>query len=287
MRSFLTATAALAALAVSGPALADGHKNMDHSEHSASQHALMMALEHEGRTEDSGRDEYRNPAETLGFFQVEPTHTVVEYGPGGGWYTRLLLPYLAETGQYVAIDGDSDLRTYRNRAAEGRTKSWPERFPGVASEWTGVDADKVKAYESDEMPEEMLGTVDRVLIFRSIHGLLNGARADAELRSLRAMLSDDGMVGVVQHRAKADHPYAMTMGTRGYLKQADVIKLFELNGFTLAGSSEINANPNDPADWEGGVWTLPPVLRYGDEDRAKYEAVGESDRMTLLFKKAD
>ncbi|GAA4641516.1 class I SAM-dependent methyltransferase [Pontixanthobacter gangjinensis] len=302
MRSIFAAAAVAATLGLSGPALADhhgtadhskmdhskmDHSKMDHSAHSPSKHALMMVLANEARADDSARDKYRNPAETLEFFQVEPDQTVVEYGPGGGWYTRVLAPYLADAGQYIAIDGDSDARSYPNPEAEERTRSWPQRFPVAAAEWSGIDAAKIMAFESDEVSEDVAGTIDRALIFRSIHGLLNGNRADSELRNIRAMLAEDGMVGVVQHRAKADQSYDMTKGSRGYLKQADVIKLFEINGFKLVDTSEINANPNDPADWEGGVWTLPPVLRYGDEDRAKYEAVGESDRMTLLFKKAD
>lgn len=248
--------------------------------------AMDAALAAPARDGDRARDSYRHPAETLRFFGVKPSHTVVEYAPGGGWYTRLLAPYLQQSGRYIAVNGDSEGRSYRDRSSEARTKIWPERFPDIVAEWTGVDAEKIMAFESDEVPEDVAGTIDRVLIFRSIHGLLNGNRADAELRAVRAMLADDGMVGVVQHRAKADAPYATSNGTRGYVKQADVIKLFELNGFTLVDSSEVNANPKDPANWEGGVWTLPPILRRGDEEKERYLAIGESDRMTLLFRKA-
>ncbi len=151
----------------------------------------------------------------------------------------------------------------------------------------GVEADAVAAYEVDEVPEDMQGRVDRVLIFRSMHGLWNGNAADSTLKAVRGMLKDGGMVGVVQHRAPADASFADVNPARGYMRQDDVVKLFELHGFELAESSEINANSKDPANWEGGVWTLPPVLRYGDQDRARYVAIGESDRMTLLFKKAD
>ena len=99
------------------------------------------------------------------------------------------------------------------------------------------------------------------------------------------MLADDGMVGIVQHRAKDDAPYAMSNGTKGYLKQASVVDLLELNGFELVDESEINANPKDLSDHDRGVWTLPPVLALGEKDKAKYQAIGESERMTLLFKK--
>ncbi len=252
-------------------------------------HSLDNVLANATRAEDAARDKYRNPKETLEFFGVKPDMTVVEYGPGGGWYTRVLLPYIAPVGKYIAVGTDSDVFNFSDRAREARTKSWPERFPATAAEWTGVDADKITAFESDEMPEEMLGTVDRILIFRSLHGMMNGNRADSELKSLRKMLKDDGMIGIVQHRADADAPFARSNGSKGYLKQKNVIALFEMNGFELVNSSEINANPKDTKDYEIGVWTLPPRLATADKnpaDKAKYEAIGESDRMTLLFKKA-
>lgn len=249
--------------------------------------ALQTALASEKRDEDRARDAFRHPAETLNFFQIKPEHTVLEYAPGGGWYTRLLVPYIAPNGRYLAMNGDSDGRSYRDRASEARAKGWTERFPAVAAEWTGMPEEKITAFESDEVPEDVAGQVDRVVIFRSMHGLLNNNLADSELRAVRSLLKDDGMVGVVQHRAKADAPWEISHGTRGYLKEAQVIALFELHGFELVGKSEINANAKDPANWDGGVWTLPPILRFEEENRAQYEAIGESDRMTLLFRKAN
>ena len=274
------ATGLLVSAAV--PALANAQKN-DGVAHSDG--ALTAAIGHERRKDDKARDVYRNPAKTLAFFQIKPTHTVAEYGPGGGWYTRILLPYLSTNGKYIAVNGNSDSINFNSRAREGRSKSWPERFPDAASKWTGVSADKIAAFESDEVPDEMKGTIDRVVIFRSLHGMMNGARADSELQNLREILADDGMIGVVQHRANDDAAYAMSKGTKGYLKQSSVVALFDLNGFELVNSSEINANPKDTKDYEKGVWTLPPVLTNKDQDRAKYQAIGESDRMTLLFRK--
>ncbi len=255
---------------------------------------LTAALSSDVRGDTVLRDKYRNPEATLNFFQVKPEHTIVEYGPGGGWYTRILLPYVAENGKYLAVNADSQGRTFRDRAQEARTKSWPERFPASAAELTGVDAEKVTAFESDETPEDMVGKVDRILVFRSMHGMLNGDRSDTEIKALRNMLADDGLLGVVQHRADADASYEISNGSRGYLKQAHVVALFELNGFELVSSSEINANPKDTKDYDIGVWRLPPVvarLEADDEatyeaNKAKYEAIGESDRMTLLFRKA-
>lgn len=274
------ATALLATVAV--PAVAKDHAK-DGAMHSDA--GLMAAIKHDRRKDDQARDVYRNPAETLAFFQIKPTHTVAEYGPGGGWYTRILLPYLSTNGKYVAVNGNSDSINFTTRAREARSKSWPERFPDAASGWTGVAADSIAAFESDEVPDEMKGKIDRIVIFRSLHGMLNGNRADSELRALRDILADDGMIGVVQHRANADAPYAMSKGTKGYLKQASVVALFEMHGFELVDKSEINANSKDTKDYEKGVWTLPPVLTNKEEGKAKYQAIGESDRMTLLFKK--
>lgn len=282
MKKLMMASAALAMLGGAVPASASHHEKGDAAMVGAS---LQAVLDNERRAGDRDRDGYRHPAETLMFFDVKPGQTVAEYAPGGGWYTRILVPYLAGSGQYVAINADSSASNFSDRAREARTKGWPENFPDTAAKWTGVDAKKILAFESDELPAEMKGKVDRILIFRSLHGMLNGNQADSELRALREMLADDGMIGVVQHRAKADAPYAMSNGTKGYLKQDSVVDLFELNGFELVSHSEINANPKDMADYEGGVWTLPPVLRSGETDRTKYEAIGESDRMTLLFKK--
>ncbi|EAQ28945.1 hypothetical protein NAP1_15138 [Erythrobacter sp. NAP1] len=281
----LAPLAALAAgtamVSFTAPVAAEAH--MD-----AAAPSLEDVLAHERRDDDRARDQYRNPAETLDFFGVEPTMTVAEYGPGGGWYTRVLAPYLMPAGQYIAFNQDSDGRSYNTRAQEARSKGWTENFKTSLAEGMGVEASEVMAFETDEMPEDVAGTVDRVLIFRSMHGLNIGNSADSVLKAARMMLKDDGMVGVVQHRAPEGASYDdYGARQRGYMRKQDVVAIFEANGFELAGESEINANPNDPANWEGGVWTLPPILRYGDQDRERYMAIGESDRMTLLFRKAD
>lgn len=281
---FAPMAALAASAALVSPAFADGH-----SEGAAP--SLEEVLASDKRGDDGERDQYRRPVETLGFFGVEPTMTVAEYGPGGMWYTRVLAPYIMPAGQYIAFNQDSDGREYRSRAAEVRSKGWTERFKSSVGEMMGTEADAVTAFEIDEMPEEVAGTVDRVLIFRSMHGLNNGNSADTVLKAARMMLKDDGMVGVVQHRAPEGATYDdYGARQRGYMRKADVVAIFEANGFELAAESEINANPKDPADWEGGVWTLPPSLGFGrqtEEEMAKHRAIGESDRMTLLFKKGN
>ena len=252
---------------------------------------LDAVLADERRDDDRARDKYRNPAETLAFFGVEPTMTVAEFGPGGGWYTRILAPWIMPQGTYIAINGDSSARTYNTPEQEARAKAWAERFKRNMAEGSGMSVDDVNAFEVDEMPEGVAGTVDRVLIFRSMHGLNIGNSADTVLKAARVMLKDDGMVGVVQHRAPEGASYDdYGAQQRGYMRKQDVVAIFAANGFELAAESEINANPKDPANWEGGVWTLPPMLSFGrqsEEEQAKHLAIGESDRMTLLFRKAD
>ena len=259
------------AVATAAPALADHH---------AEAPALEEVLASDHRAQDAARDQYRHPAETLGFFEVEPAMRVVEYGPGGGWYTRVLLPWIAPAGTYMAMQPDTG-------EPEAGEPTWAERFVAASAASTGVSADAITAFETDEITEDMHGTADRILVFRSLHGMLNNEIADTQLRAMRRLLADDGLVGVVQHRAPEGASYDEANGSRGYLRQADVIRLFAINGFDLVAASEINANENDPADWPRGVWTLPPVLAGGDADRERLTAIGESDRMTLLFRKAD
>ncbi len=273
MRLFLTAAAAAM---VAAPLAADDHAS-----------SLEDVLAHERRDDDRARDQYRNPEETLAFFRVEPGMTVAEFAPGGGWYTRILAPYLLAGGKYVAINRDSEDGGFANRAAQARALGWTEEFKSEFAKAFGVEAESVHAYEIDEVADEVNGSVDRILIVRAMHGPWNGEVLDKYLVAMRALLKDDGLVGIVQHRAPADASWEDVNPAPGYMRQADVVKIMELSGYELVDSSEINANPKDPADWEGGVWTLPPVLRYGDEDRDRYLAIGESDRMTLLFRKAD
>jgi len=272
MRLTPLVTAALAAaLATTSPA-------------AASFEGLDEVLSHERRAADEARDVHRHPAETLRFFDVQPTHTVAEYAPGSGWYTRILAPYVAPKGQYIAVSfagEDTPIERVQQALA-----GWDEAFPGRVEEMTGVPAEAVRAWYGRSIPAEAHGTVDRILIPRMLHNLLRWNIADQELKALRELLKDDGLVGVVQHRAKPDAPYSYTDGNKGYLHEEDVVAMMELYGFELVEKSEINANPKDTADYEGGVWTLPPSLRGDEAKKEKYTAIGESDRATLLFKKA-
>jgi predicted methyltransferase len=247
--------------------------------------ALDQVLAHPRRDADRVRDVHRHPAETLAFFRIEPGMTVVDYMPAGGWYSRILIPYLGKSGTYMSLNPELHPKmtgywdTYRGTA---------EKFPAQAREWVGDDGAKVIGANTDDVPDALAGTADRFLIFREIHNMRRSGWLHDSLVTARKLLKDDGLLGVEQHRARADAPAAYTLGDNGYQREEDVIALFKAYGFELVGKSEINANPKDPANWDGGVWTLPPGYRgVGDNaaKRAELDAIGESDRMTLLFKK--
>jgi len=245
--------------------------------------------------EDRARDDARHPAETLAFFHVEPGMTVAETLPGGGWYTRVLAPYLGGDGTLYGVNYSAEMlprfswmTPERIEKAKADMAVFDQKVAGFTD--NGISA---SAFAFDGVPQEVKGTVDRILFIRSLHHL-NRFEGEANtltraLADTRAMLSDDGLVGVVQHRAPEDAPAQTVLGHRGYLKQSDVVAAFEAAGFELVGTSEINANAADQPGPEDIVWRLPPSLRGADEDpelKAKMEAIGESDRMTLLFAKA-
>lgn len=241
---------------------------------------LAKVLADPRRSEDRDRDQWRHPVETLAFFRVQPGQTVVDYTPGGGWWTRVLAPYVGDSGRYIGLN--PDVRNSPEMAkyyADTATK-----FPLQASGWTGLAPARLAAYNTDGIPPELNGTVDRVLVFRAVHNLFRNGLLTRELAAIRGLLKPDGLLGIEQHRAKANAPAAYTDGSKGYLREKDVIALIEAHGFELVARSEINANPKDAANYPGGVWTLPPSLEV-EGDKARYQAVGESDRMTLLFRK--
>ena len=240
------------------------------------QSALRAAATAPTRTAANlARDQYRHPVETLAFLQVKPSDTVVEIWPGGGWYTEILVPYLAAGGgRYIAAAPERSLTGVRKLIAAqpsvyGRVQT--ANFPVLAqAPGTPVTA----------------GSADVVLTFRNVHNWMMGKQPfeAAAFAQMYAMLKPGGTLGVVEHRL----PEAADDGrqrTSGYIKTSTVRRLAEAAGFRLVAQSEINANPRDGADHPEGVWTLPPTYRLGDKDRARYAAIGESDRMTLRFVK--
>ncbi len=228
---------------------------------------------------NAARDRYRHPVETLAFFGVEPNDTVVEIWPGGGWYTEILAPYLAAGGgQLLLATMDGQL---------GGIAKLQQAHPALYGKVRTAVFPTFDATAS-RVPD---GTADVVLTFRNVHNWRMGYRRDDKqdyspeaFRQMYAMLKPGGVLGIVDHRLP-EGASAERERTSGYIKVSTVRSLAEQAGFRLAASSEINANPKDTADWPDGVWTLPPSLRLKDQDREKYLAIGESDRMTLKFVK--
>lgn len=223
------------------------------------------------------RDGARHPYETLSFFGIQPSMTVVELAPEGGWYTEILAPYLRDKGKLIGA-GDT-IKPEHRYAMLFRKKldSNPAVFDKVQ---IGVFEPPVKY---DFAPA---GSVDMVLTFRNVHNWveIGDDKMKVMLKSVYDSLKPGGVFGVVEHRL----PAAMAQDAKassGYLHEAYVIKLVESAGFKLAAKSEVNANPKDTAGHKQGVWALPPTLANKDEDRATYLAIGESDRMTLKFVK--
>lgn len=247
---------------------------------------LAAAIASPLRETDRARDAARHPAETLAFFGVEPGMKVGEYAPGGGWYSRLLGLYLGPKGKLVGLFFDPTSGAFSEKSQQG-IRDGAAKFPAEVEKWSGQKADRFAAYPLDAVPSGEKGSFDRILVMRMVHNLLRWNIADREIKALRELLKDGGMIGIEQHRAKADAPFSYADGSKGYLREADVIRFMELNGFTFVGKSEINANRKDPANWPGGVWTLPPTLSEAKDDaeKARLKAIGESDRMTLLFRK--
>lgn len=237
------------------------------------------------RDKDKARDQYRRPAETLEFFQVAPDMKVGEYAPGGEWYSRLLGLYLGPKGKLVGLYFDPTSGAFNERSQQG-IRDGAAKYPADVAAASGLPAERFSAMTLEKLPDAEKGTFDRILVMRMMHNLMRWNIADREIKAMRELLKPDGMIGIEQHRARPDAPYSYADGSKGYLREADVIKFMEVNGFTYVGKSEANANKKDPANWEGGVWTLPPMMRGAkEEEKARLQAIGESDRMTLLFRK--
>ncbi|MGH8494976.1 MAG: class I SAM-dependent methyltransferase [Gammaproteobacteria bacterium] len=237
-----------------------------------------VAGEHRS-AEARARDEYRHPVETLEFFGVEGDMTVIELWPGSGWYTEILAPLLKERGRLVA--------------ASFSPQAEPEYRAKLHEEYVAILESNPEIYGEVEVvtldpPAETLlgepGSADMVLTFRNTHNWINDGVEEEVYRAAYEVLKPGGVFGVAQHRAEPGQD-ARESAKRGYVPEAYVVEMAGRAGFELDASSEINANPKDTKDYEEGVWTLPPTYRLGDKDRERYAAIGESDRMTLRFRK--
>jgi predicted methyltransferase len=240
----------------------------------SSAHDLMAAIQSEDRsTKNIARDKYRNPAKTLTFFQIKPDMRVVELSPGGGWYTEILANYIHNPGVVIAAHFNADSKREYFRKSR-------ERFEKKVIEKSMYDNVYIVNLSSELAKE---GSVDAVLTFRNLHNWL-GPQMDLIFSNSFKALKSGGLFGIVEHRANPGTSIS-DMKKSGYVTEEHAIKIAKKHGFILVAKSEINANPKDTKDHPKGVWTLPPSLRLKDIDKDKYLSIGESDRMTLLFKK--
>lgn len=234
------------------------------------------------RTNDNKvRNVFRHPVETLEFFGIKDDMTVVEIWPAGGWYSEVLAPYLRDNGKYIAAhwDPESEIEFVRKgvQAYKDKLAEHPEAYEKVEM--------AVLMYP-DKMEFVPPGSVDMVVTFRNIHNWMGRGFHDDMFAAMYAALKPGGVLGVVEHRGNPDVPQDPKAAS-GYVNEDYAIALAEKAGFVLEGTSEVNANPKDRKDYETGVWTLPPTMRAGEENRDEYLAIGESDRFTLKFVKPD
>lgn len=252
---------------------------------------INKALAGDHRTpEFVARDQYRHPGETLKFFGLRPEMTVVEVWPSRGWYTEILAPVLRDNGIYYAagfamtLDKTPDLLKKIQIEFAEKLRQRPDIYDHVV-------VTELAAPERTAIAPP--GTVDMVLTFRNVHNWLKDDNTEGMLKTFYRVLKPGGVLGIVEHRAAPGTSLAQMIKT-GYVTTEFITALAQAVGFRLEESSEINANPKDTKDYPEGVWTLPPTLRYcqklkagteRDDCTKKYTAIGESDRMTLRFRK--
>ena len=232
--------------------------------------------------EHKARDQYRHPQQTLEFFEVQNDMTVVEIWPGAeGWYTEILAPYLSQHGRLYAAH-------FSEHAAVDFFKKSRLQFVKKMQESPEI-YDKVIL--TDLQPPESLNiapdnSADRVLTFRNVHNWMRNDQAPAVFKAMFKALKPGGILGVVEHRASTAIPQD-PKAVSGYVREDYLMELAKNAGFEFLAKSEMNANSRDTKDYSEGVWTLPPSLRLMDSDRQKYLSIGESDRMTLKFRKPE
>jgi predicted methyltransferase len=228
--------------------------------------------------EHKARDPYRHPVETLTFFGIRPNMTVVELWPFGGWYTEILAPYLREHGKLYAAAMDPESTSAGDRKYNSDLHAMFAAHPEL------FDRVELSVLAPGKMQLAPDGSADLVLTFRNIHNWVwAGIEKDVFRAAFRA-LKPGGVLGVEEHR-NDDAAFVPNKPGQAYVGEQYAIDLIQSVGFRFVGSSDINRNPRDTKDYPKGVWTLPPTYAEGDKDRAKYAAIGESDRFTLKFVK--
>jgi predicted methyltransferase len=225
---------------------------------------------------DRARDPYRHPLQTLTFFGIKPNMTVVELWPFGGWYTAILAPYLHDRGTLYAAAMDPDSTSAEDKRSNSELAALLAAHPQVYGK---VQVTVLAPHKMQIAPD---GTADLVVTFRNIHNWVwAGIEKDVLAAAFRA-LKPGGILGVVEHRNNDPEFIPNTQGV-GYVGEQYAIELIQSAGFRLVGQSNVNRNPKDTKDYPDNVWSLPPTYAEGDKDRAKYAAIGESDRFTLKF----
>ncbi|RUO69025.1 methyltransferase [Pseudidiomarina salinarum] len=280
----LTTASMLAVLALAG--CDNAPRETEQATDTSNQKIITLgeAQNHPARsTSNKLRDEFRNPVETLQFFGIEPDMTVVEIWPGSGWYTEILAPYLQAQGQlYAAHFPASDTRSYYAKSRQ----DFAERLSNDPYFSDVILTEFAPLADSDIAPP---ASADMVLTFRNLHNwyMAHGEEGvEGAFSDFYEALKPGGVLGVVDHRLPEDRPDE-DMASTGYMKESWVIEQAEQAGFVLDASSDVNANPDDTADHPRGVWTLPPTLRLGEDNRDYYVGIGESDRFTLRFVKPE
>ena len=224
------------------------------------------------------RDQYRHPKETLQFFGIQPSMTVIEIWPGKGWYTEILAPWLKQGGgEFIAAGFPQNSGPLWRQEMQQEYQYWLYASPEHYDEVDIVEIGPPDLWTLG--PDE---SVDAVLTFRNVHNWVKGGYDNDMFTAMYQVLKSGGILGLVDHRAKKDTDIEM-MNRSGYLTEALIIKMAEQAGFRLKKKTELNGNPLDDREHPKGVWTLPPTLRLGDENKAEYLAIGESDRTTFLF----
>jgi len=243
---------------------------------------VATAMEGEYRSESNrARDQYRHPLKTLVFFGIEDDMTVMEIWPGGGWYTEILAPAMRDHGKLIIATWDPEVEGQSSYRYE-LPKAMAETFAQHPDVYDQVGVEYFSPPESASLGEA--GSIDAVVTFRNTHGWVNGSLAQDVFTEFARVLKPGGVLGVVQHRAVEGADVTVS-AKNGYVTEA-AVKEFAMNaGLVFEMASEINANPKDSTDHPEGVWTLPPGYALGDVDKEKYTAIGESDRMTLRFRK--
>jgi predicted methyltransferase len=282
----------------------DAEELEEHSEGAIGDPSMHLAAVLEAQpAEIQARYAARNPQQTLEFFAIEPGMSVVEVLPGGGWYTRILLPYLGSEGRLIGVTYNHEMWPKFGMFDDERIETmrtwpedWPKRISEDAEDWPFLPDDlaEVSAFEFGAMPADKSETADAALLIRGLHNLVrfedDGGYMSEALADLYKVLKPGGTVGVVQHEAREDMSDEFAGGARGYVKKQFVKDRFVAAGFEFVADSDINENPADQPGEDDFVWRLPPTLATSEDDpdlRREMEGIGESHRMTLKFRKPE